>query len=125
MSYDTVPWVIYTHPEIAFVGKTEQQLKTAGIEYKVGQFPFAASGRAQAHGDTNGMVRIIADANTDSILGVHILGISASELIAEAVVAMEFQSSAEDLARTIHAHPTLSEALHEAALGVDGRMIHA
>ena len=125
MSYDTVPWVIYTHPEIAFVGKTEPQLKTAGIEYKVGQFPFAASGRAQAHGDTNGMVRIIADANTDSILGVHILGISASELIAEAVVAMEFQSSAEDLARTIHAHPTLSEALHEAALGVDGRMIHA
>lgn len=125
MSYDTVPWVIYTHPEIAFVGKTEQQLKKAGIEYKVGQFPFAASGRAQAHGDTNGMVRIIADANTDSLLGVHIFGISASELIAEAVVAMEFQSSAEDLARTIHAHPTLSEAMHEAALGVDGRMIHA
>jgi len=125
MSYDTVPWVIYTHPEIAFVGQTEAQLKQAGIEYKVGQFPFAASGRAQAHGDTTGMVRILADAKTDSVLGVHIFGISASELIAEAVVAMEFQSSAEDLARTIHAHPTLSEAIHEAALGIDGRMIHA
>ncbi len=125
MSYETIPWVIYTSPEIAWVGKTEEQLKATGVEYKVGQFPFAASGRARAHGDTSGMVRIIADAQTDRVLGVHIFGISASELVTEAVVAMEFESSAEDLARTIHAHPTLSEALHEAALGVDGRMIHA
>ncbi len=125
MSYETVPWVIYTHPEIAWVGKTEEQLKATGVEYKVGQFPFAAIGRARAHGDISGMVRIIADAKTDSLLGVHIFGISASELIAEAVVAMEFESSAEDLARTIHAHPTLAEAVHEAALGVEGRMIHA
>lgn len=125
MTYQTIPWVIYIHPEIAWVGQTEEQLKTAGIEYKVGQFPFAASGRARAHGETNGMVRMLADAQTDQILGVHIFGISASELIAEAVVAMEFEGSAEDLARTIHAHPTLSEAVHEAALGVAGRMIHA
>jgi len=125
MSYDTVPWVIYTWPEVAWVGKTETELKAAGVAYKVGQFPFAASGRAQAHGDTTGMVRIVADAETDSILGVHIFGISASELISEAVVAMEFEGSAEDLARTIHAHPTLAEAVHEAALGVDGRTIHA
>jgi len=125
MSYDTIPWVIYTWPEVAWVGKTEAQLKADGIKYKVGQFPFAASGRARAHGDTSGMVRMIADAETDRLLGVHIFGISASELIAEAVVAMEFESSSEDLARTIHAHPTLSEAVHEAALAVDGRMIHA
>ncbi len=125
MHYDTVPWVIYTHPEIAWVGKTEQQLKAENIEYKVGQFPFMASGRARAHGNTSGMIRIIADSQTDRILGVHIFGISASELIAEAVVAMEFEASAEDLARTIHAHPTLSEAMHEAALDVDGRVIHS
>lgn len=125
MSYETVPWVIYTWPEIAWVGKTEEQLKAVGIEYKVGQFYFAASGRAQAQGDTSGLVRMIADAKTDRLLGVHILGISASELITEAVVAMEFEASAEDLARTIHAHPTLAETLHEAALGVDGRTIHA
>jgi dihydrolipoamide dehydrogenase len=125
MHYDTVPWVIYTHPEIAWVGKTEQQLKAENIEYKVGQFPFMASGRARAHGNTSGMIRIIADSQTDRILGVHIFGISASELIAEAVLAMEFEASAEDLARTIHAHPTLSEAMHEAALDVDGRVIHS
>lgn len=125
MSYATVPFVVYTHPEIAWVGKTEPQLKSAGIEYKVGQFPFAASGRARANGDISGMVRVIADAKTDNILGVHIFGTNASELITEAVVAMELEASAEDLARTIHAHPTLAEALHEAALGVDGRMIHA
>jgi dihydrolipoamide dehydrogenase len=124
MHYDTVPWVIYTHPEIAWVGKTEEQLKAANIEYKVGQFPFMASGRARAHGNTSGMIRIIADSQTDRILGVHIFGISASELIAEAVVAIEFEASSEDLARTIHAHPTLSEAMHEAALDVDGRVIH-
>lgn len=125
MSYETVPYVIYTGPEIAWVGRTEEQLEVAGIEYKIGKFPFVASGRARAYGDTSGMVRIIADAHTDRILGVHIFGISASELVAEAVVAMEFEASAEDLARTIHAHPTLSEAIHEAALGVDGRVIHA
>lgn len=125
MSYQTVPWVIYTYPEVAWVGQTEEQLKAAGIEYKIGQFPFAASGRARAHGDTNGMIRVIAEAKTDRLLGVHIFGISASELIAEAVLAMEFEGSAEDLARTIHAHPTLAEAMHEAALGVDGRTIHA
>ncbi len=125
MPYETIPYVIYTSPEVAWVGQTEEQLKAAGVEYKVGQFPFMASGRARAHGDTSGMVRIMADAQTDRLLGVHILGISASELIAEAVVAMAFESSAEDLAKTIHAHPTLSEAVHEAALGVDGRMIHA
>ncbi|MCK5719966.1 MAG: dihydrolipoyl dehydrogenase [Thiomargarita sp.] len=125
MSYDTVPFVIYTWPEIAWVGKTEAQLKADNVNYKLGQFPFIASGRAKAHGDTSGMVRILADSVTDQILGVHIFGISASELISEAVVAMELEASAEDLARIIHAHPTLSEALHEAALGVDGRMIHA
>lgn len=124
MSYQTVPWVIYTYPEVAWVGQTEEQLSTAGIEYKIGQFPFAASGRARAHGDTSGMIRVIAEAKTDRLLGVHIFGISASELIAEAVLAMEFEGSAEDLARTIHAHPTLAEAMHEAALGVDGRAIH-
>lgn len=125
MHYENVPWVIYTTPEIAWVGKTEEQLKASGIEYKVGQFPFMASGRAKAQGETNGMVRVIAEARTDRILGVHIFGAMASELISEAVVAMEFEASAEDLARTIHAHPTLSEALHEAALGVDQRTIHA
>ncbi|OQW91844.1 MAG: dihydrolipoyl dehydrogenase, partial [Beggiatoa sp. IS2] len=123
--YHHVPWVIYTSPEIAWVGRTEEQLKNAGIEYKVGQFPFMACGRARAHGATSGMVRMLADAKTDAVLGVHILGINASELVAEAVVAMEFQASSEDLARTIHAHPTLAEAIHEAALAVDGRTIHA
>jgi dihydrolipoamide dehydrogenase len=125
MSYETIPWVIYTTPEIAWVGQTEEQLKATGTEYKLGQFPFIASGRAKAQGDTTGMVRILVHAHTDQILGVHIFGMVASELIAEAVVAMEFEASAEDLARTIHAHPTLAEAIHEAALGVDERMIHA
>jgi len=125
MSYETIPYVIYTWPEVAWVGKTEEQLKAAGIEYKIGQFPFSACGRARAHGDTSGMVRMIAEAETDRILGVHLIGIFASELIAEAVLAITFKSTAENLAKTIHAHPTLSEAVHEAALGVDGRMIHA
>lgn len=125
MHYDIMPWVIYTHPEVAWVGKTEQQLKAEGVEYNVGQFPFMASGRARAHGDTSGMIRLLADKKTDQILGVHIFGISASELLAEAVLAMECQASSEDLARTIHAHPTLAEAMHEAALGADGRTIHA
>ena len=124
MNYDAIPWVIYTWPEIAWAGKTEQELKNEGIAYNSGSFPLAASGRARAMGETSGLVKIISDAASDRILGVHILGPNASELIAEAVVALEFDGSAEDLARTIHAHPTLSEALHEAALAVDKRAIH-
>jgi len=121
---DTIPWVIYTWPEIAWVGKTSEQLKKANIAYKEGAFPFVGNGRAHAMGTTGGLVKILSDKQTDQILGVHILGPSASELISEAVVAMEFKASAEDLARTVHAHPTLSEAMHEAALAVDGRPIH-
>ncbi|MBT4838625.1 MAG: dihydrolipoyl dehydrogenase [Methylococcales bacterium] len=124
VNYDLIPSVIYTSPEIAWVGKSEQALKAMGKKYKVGRFPFAASGRALAMGDSTGQVKIFADDETDVILGVHIIGHNASELIAEAVVAMEFSSSAEDLARIMHAHPTLSEALHEAALAVDKRAIH-
>lgn len=124
VNYETIPWVIYTWPEIAWVGKTEETLKAEGIEYRAGSFPFAASGRARALGDAVGMVKILADATSDRILGVHIFGPTASELIAEAVLAMEFDGSAEDIARTIHAHPTLAEAMHEAALAVDGRTIH-
>ena len=125
MNYETIPWVIYTWPEIAWVGKTEQELKDNGIEYRSGVFPFAASGRARAMAETSGgMVKILGHAKTDRILGVHIIGPNASELIAEAVLAMEFDGSTEDIARTIHAHPTLSEAMHEAALAVDKRPIH-
>ena len=124
MNYATIPWVIYTWPEIAWVGKTEEQLQTEGKDYNVGSFPFMATGRARAMGETTGLVKILGDAETDRILGIHIFGPNASELIAEAVVAMEFDGSSEDLARTIHAHPTLSEAMHEAALGVDNRTIH-
>lgn len=121
---DTVPWVIYTDPEIAWLGKTEKQLKDEGVEYHVGNFPFAASGRGLAMGHAPGSVKVIADAETDRLLGVQIVGPSASELIAECVVTMEFAGAAEDLARIIHAHPTLSEAVHEAALAVDKRAIH-
>lgn len=124
VNLDTVPWVIYTWPEIAWVGKTEQQLTAEGIEYKVGNFPFMASGRAKAMEETNGMVKMIACAKTDRVLGVHIYGPNASELISEAVLAMEFDGSSEDIARTIHAHPTLTEAMHEAALAVDNRTLH-
>ncbi|MEZ5557462.1 MAG: dihydrolipoyl dehydrogenase [Pseudomonadales bacterium] len=124
VNYDCVPSVIYTHPEIAWVGQTEQQLKASGDAYNVGSFPFAASGRAMAANDTQGMVKILADAETDRILGVHILGPQASELIAQAVIAMEFDASAEDLGLTMFAHPTLSESVHEAALGVAGHAIH-
>ena len=124
MNYNTVPWVIYTHPEVAWVGETSQMLKERGVDFRAGQFPLLASGRARAMGDTAGMVRILSDSKTDRILGVHILAPNASELIAEAVLAMEFDASAEDIARTIHAHPTLAEALHEAALAVDKRAIH-
>jgi dihydrolipoamide dehydrogenase len=123
-NFDTIPWVLYTHPEIAWVGKTEQQLKAEGVAYKVGKIPFAANGRALGMGDTSGFVKMLADATTDRILGVHIIGASASELISEAVVAMEFGAASEDLARICHAHPTLSEAVHEAALACDKRALH-
>ena len=122
--FDTVPWVMYTEPEIAWVGKTQQELEAAGVDFRSGSFPFAANGRALAGGHASGLVKMLADAETDEILGVHIMGANASELIAECVVAMEFQGSSEDLARIIHAHPTLSEAVHEAALHLDGRAIH-
>jgi dihydrolipoamide dehydrogenase len=119
-----MPWVIYTAPEIAWVGKTEQELKAEGVTYKVGQFPFMANGRARALGETTGFIKVLADAESDRILGVHMIGPYVSEMIAEAVVAMEFAASSEDLARIVHAHPSLSEVLHEAALGVDKRAIH-
>lgn len=122
--FDTVPWVIYTDPEIAWVGKTEQQLKDEGASYRSGSFPFAATGRGLAMGDAAGMVKMLADEVTDEILGVHIIGPGASELISECVVTMEFHGASEDLARIVHAHPTLSEAVHEAALHVDKRAIH-
>ncbi|HET7359256.1 MAG TPA: dihydrolipoyl dehydrogenase, partial [Rhodanobacteraceae bacterium] len=124
VNYDTIPWVIYTEPEIAWAGKTEQQCKAEGIAYKTGSFPFSAIGRAVAMNETAGQVKVIAHADTDRILGVHMVGPAVSELIAEAVVAMEFKGSSEDLARIVHAHPTLSEAVHEAALAVDKRAIH-
>ena len=124
VNFNTIPWVIYTSPEIAWVGRTEQQLKADGVEYKAGQFPFLANGRARALGDTNGFVKFLADAKTDEILGVHIIGPMASELISEAVVAMEFKASAEDIARICHAHPSLSEATKEAALAVDKRTLN-
>jgi len=124
VNFNTVPWVIYTSPEIAWVGQTEQQLKAAGRAYRAGSFPFAANGRARALGDTTGMVKFLADAKTDEILGVHIVGPLASELISEAVVAMEFRASSEDIARICHAHPSLAEATKEAALAVDKRALN-
>jgi dihydrolipoamide dehydrogenase len=124
VNFNTIPWVIYTSPEIAWVGQTEQQLKAAGVKYKAGTFPFMANGRARALGDTTGMVKFLADAATDEILGVHIVGPMASELISEAVVAMEFRASSEDIARICHAHPSLSEATKEAALAVDKRTLN-
>ena len=124
VNYDTVPSVIYTHPEVSWVGKTEEQLKQEGVQYNVGVFPFAASGRAMAANETAGMVKMIADKETDRILGVHIVGPTAGDMIAQAVIAMEFGSSAEDIAMTMFAHPTVSEALHEAALAVHGHAIH-
>ncbi len=124
VDFNTIPWVIYTSPEIAWVGQTEQQLKTSGRAYKAGTFPFLANGRARALGDTTGMVKFLADAATDEILGVHIIGPMASELISEAVVAMSFKASAEDIARICHAHPSLSEATKEAALAVDKRTLN-
>ncbi len=123
-NFDTIPWVIYTSPEIAWVGKTEQALKAEGVEYRVGKIPFLANGRALGAGTPQGFVKMIADAKTDRILGVHIIGSNASELIGEAVVTMEFAGASEDLARICHAHPTLSEVVHEAALAVDKRPLH-
>ena len=124
LNYDAIPWVIYTNPEIAWVGRTEQALKAGGIPYKVGSFPFSANGRAKAMDAATGMVKILAHAETDTLLGCHIIGPFASELVQEAVLAMEFHASSEDLARTIHGHPTLYEAMHEAALSVHGRALH-
>jgi dihydrolipoamide dehydrogenase len=124
VNFNTVPWVIYTSPEIAWVGQTEQQLKAEGREYKAGQFPFLANGRARALGDTTGFVKFLADAKTDEILGVHMIGPMVSELISEACVAMEFKASAEDIARICHAHPSLSEVTKEAALSVDKRALN-
>jgi dihydrolipoamide dehydrogenase len=122
--YDRIASVIYTQPEIAWVGKTEDTLKQSGVDYRVGVFPFLASGRARAMHETEGMVKVLSDAATDRVLGVHIMGSHASELIGQAVLAMEFDASSEDIARTVFAHPTLSEALHEAALAVDRRALH-
>jgi dihydrolipoamide dehydrogenase len=124
INYDTIPGIAYTHPEVAAVGKTEEQLKESNTPYKKGTFPFLANGRARALADTDGKVKVLAHAQTDRILGIHIIGPRAGDLIAEAAAAMTFGASAEDLARTCHAHPTLSEALKEAALNVDGRAIH-
>lgn len=125
IDFDRVPWVIYTHPEIAWVGKNEQELKEAGIEYRSGSFPFAANGRAKSMDQDSGLVKVLADAQTDRILGVHIVGPMASELIGQAVIAMEMEASSEDLARMVFAHPSLSESMHEAMLSVDGRALHA
>jgi dihydrolipoamide dehydrogenase len=124
VNYETIPWVIYTAPEIAWVGKTEKQLKAAAREYKTGVFPLSASSRAKAMETAVGLVKVLADARTDRLLGVHMFAPNASEMIAEAVVAMEFAASTEDLQRTVHAHPSLSEAFHEAALAVDKRALH-
>jgi len=124
VDFNTIPWVIYTSPEIAWVGKTEQQLKKDGVAYRAGSFPFSANGRARALGDTTGFVKVLADAATDRILGMHVIGPQASELIAEGVVAMEFGASSEDIARICHAHPSLAEATKEAALAVDKRTLN-
>ncbi|THF66445.1 dihydrolipoyl dehydrogenase [Pseudothauera nasutitermitis] len=125
INFDAIPYVLYTSPEIAWVGKTEQELKAAGVAYKAGKIPFAFNGRAMGMAATDGFVKILADAATDRVLGVHIIGAGASDLIAEGVVAIEFSAASEDLARICHAHPTLSEVLHEAALAVDKRPLHA
>jgi len=124
VNYDVIPGVVYTQPEIASVGRTEQDLKEAGIDYRSGKFPFTANGRAKANQQTEGFVKILADAKTDRVLGVHIIGTQAGEMIHEAVAIMEFGGAAEDIARMCHAHPTLSEAMKEAALAVDGRPLH-
>jgi len=124
LNYDLIPSVIYTHPEIAWVGQTEQALKAEGVELNIGTFPFAASSRAMAANDTAGLVKVIADAGTDRVLGVHVIGPGAAELVQEGAIGMEFGTSAEDLGMMVFSHPTLSEALHEAALAVNGQAIH-
>ncbi len=124
VDYNLVPGVVYTWPEVAGVGRTEEELKEAGVDYKVGKFPFTANSRARANAETDGLVKILADAKTDRVLGVHILGPLAGDLLAEAVLAMEFGASAEDIARTVHSHPAMGEAVKEAALAVHGRAIH-
>ena len=124
VDFNTVPWVIYTAPEIAWVGKNEQELRAAGIAYKAGQFPFIANGRARAMGETSGFIKVLADEKTDRVLGVHMIGPHVSELISEAVMAMKFSASSQDIACIVHAHPSLSEVFHEAALGVDKRALH-
>ena len=124
IDYNCIPWVIYTSPEIAWVGKTEQQLKAEGREFKPGQFPFAANGRALGMGSSDGFVKVLADAKTDEILGVHVIGLNASDLIAEAVVAMEFKAASEDIGRICHPHPSLSEVMREAALDVEKRALN-
>lgn len=124
VNYGVIPSVVYTAPEVAWVGRNEEELKEAGIAYNVGKFPFTANGRAKVNGTTDGFVKILADATSDQVLGVHILGAHAGDMIAEAAVAMEFSASAEDIARTCHAHPTLTEAVKEAALAVDKRALH-
>jgi len=124
IDYDAIPGIVYTWPEVASVGKTEEQLKEAGVEYRVGKFPFMANSRARCNDTTEGFVKILADAKTDRVLGTHIIGADAGNLIHEIVLVMEFGGSAEDVARTCHGHPTLNEAVKEAALAVDGRPIH-
>jgi dihydrolipoamide dehydrogenase len=124
VNYDTVPGVVYTHPEVASVGKTEEQVKASGIAYRVGKFPYMANSRARSIDDAEGMVKIIADKETDKVLGVHIMGPSAGEVIHEACLAMEYGASSEDIARTCHGHPTLSEALKEAAMATYDKAIH-
>ena len=125
VNYDIIPGVVYTSPEVAYVGKTEEQLKKENIGYKIGKFPFMANSRAKAIDEPEGFVKILADQSTDKVLGVHIIGPHAGEMIAEMAVAMEFGASSEDIARTCHAHPTFSEAIKEAALSVDKRQIHS
>jgi len=122
-NFETIPAVVYTHPEVASVGKTEEELKAAGVAYKAGKFPFTANARAKTIAEKDGFVKILADAATDRILGCHIIGPEAGNMIMEVALAMEFGASAEDIARTCHAHPTLPEAVRQAALGVDGRIM--
>jgi len=124
VNYGAIPSVMYTHPEVAWVGQSEQELKAANIKYKVGNFPFSANSRAKTVQDTDGMVKMLADAETDRILGIHIIGANAGEMIAEGTLALEYGASSEDVARTCHAHPTLAEAFKEAAMATHGKAVH-
>jgi len=124
VNYGAIPSVMYTHPEVAWVGQTEQELKAAGVKYKIGTFPFSANSRAKTNLDTEGMVKMLADEETDRILGVHIIGPNAGEMIAEGTLAIEYGASSEDIARTCHAHPTLAEAFKEAAMATHGKAVH-